>query len=122
VKCTFEKTVGDVPDLDHVAIVIWAEGFEGGGISEITRISSVHEVTEVSAFKSVDDSNKVKITKTGDVFTGEVLLNFDKIKNLTKMSLYARIYELENIEDTGRITNDFILRYTNDGQVRLVLS
>ncbi len=122
VKCTFEKTVGDVPDVDRVAIVIWAEGFEGGGVTEITRISSQYEVTEVSMFKSVDASNKVKITKTDDVFTGEALLNFDKIKNLSKMSLYARIYELENVEDAGRITNDFILRYTNDGQVRLVLS
>jgi hypothetical protein len=120
VVCSFEKTVGTVPD--NVAIVIWAEGFEGGGITEITRISSQFDVTSTSLFKSIDGNNRVVINKTGDVFTGTALLNGDKLKNLSKLTLYARIYELQDILDHARITNDFILRYTNDGQVRLVLS
>lgn len=120
VVCSFEKTVGTIPD--NVAIVIWAEGFEGGGISEITRISNMFDVISSSVFKSIDGNNRVVVSQTGGVFTGTALLSGDKIKNLSKMSLYARIYELQDILDYGRITNDFILRYTNDGQVRLVLS
>lgn len=123
VVCSFEKTVGDVPvDASKVAIVIWGESYEGGGVTEITRISSLYDVTSASVFKSIDDSNRVVINKTGDVFTGTAIISGDKIKNLSKMSLYARIYELQDVLDYGRVTNDFILRYTNDGQVRLVLS
>lgn len=120
--CSFEKTIGDVPiDANAVAIVIWAEGYEGGGITEITRISSVYGVTDISSLKSIDSSNKVKITKTGSIFTGEALLRSDKIQNLSKITLYARIYELQMIDDTERVTNDFILRITNDLQARLVI-
>lgn len=122
VVVSFEKTVGDVPDINHIAIVIWAEGYEGGGVSEVSRISSAYEVTDISAFKSVDTSNKVKLTKTLNVFTGEALLNFNKINNLSKLSLYARIYVLQDTLEVDRITNDFILRVTNDGQTRLILS
>lgn len=122
VICSFEKTSGDILDIDNVAIVIWAEGFEGSGISEITRISSVYDVINTSIFKSSDNSNKVKITKTGSVFTGEALIDFNKIQNISKLSLYARIYEITGSEEDGRITNDFILRFTNDGQTRLILS
>ncbi len=121
VVCSFEKTVGAVPDVENVAMVLWAEGFEGGGITEITRISSVYEVTDVSCLKSIDTSNKLKVTKTGSVFTGEALLDFSKIQNLSKMTLYARIYEIVEIPEEARVTNDFILRITNDLQVRLVL-
>lgn len=120
--CSFEKTIGDVPEnASAVAIVIWAEGFEGGGVPEITRIDSVVDVTEVSLFKSIDESNKVKVTKTGSVFTGEALLRSDKIQNRSKLTLYARIYEVQVIDDSERVTNDFILRITNDLQARLVL-
>jgi hypothetical protein len=121
VRASFEKISGGTPDLENVAIVIWAEGYEGGGITEITRISSVYDVTSVSAFKSVDDSNKVIVTQDGDTFIGEALLNFDKIKNFSRITLYARLYHpVVDIEEFARITNDEILRYTTDDQVRLI--
>lgn len=123
IKATFEKVSGDVPDLDKVCIVIWAEGFEGGGISEITRISSRYDVEDVSAYRSLDSSKRTVMTKTGSVFTGEALLKFSKVQSYSKVSIYARIYEIESdIEEDGRITNDYILRVTNDGQTRLILS
>ncbi len=122
VICSFKKSTGDVPELDHVAIVIWAEGFEGGGITEITRISSVYDVIDSSLLKSSDASNKVIMTKDDNVFTGEALIKADKIENLSKLTLYARIYVLEDILDDSRVTNDFIVRIVNDGQVRIVLT
>lgn len=123
IVASFDKTTGDVPlTADDVAIVIWAESFEGAGVSEITRISSSYDVTDVSLLKSVDTSNRVKVTKTGNTFTGEALLRSDKIQNFSKLTLYARIYVVEDIDDEARVTNDLILRFTNDDQTRLVLA
>jgi hypothetical protein len=121
VVATFEKTIGTVPDIDHIAMVIWAEGYEGGGVSEITRISSVYDVISSSAFRSIDGSDRLKVTVVGDVFTGEALLRFDKIQNLSQLTLYARIYEIIDIPEDARVTNDFILRIIGDGSARLVL-
>jgi hypothetical protein len=121
VIATFDKTVGTIPDISNIAIVIWGESFEGGGISEITRISSVYNVNSASIFKSVDTTNKVKVTNVGSVFTGEAIIDGSKIQNLSKLTLYARIYyPYDPIDDLGRVTNDFILRETNDGQIRIV--
>jgi len=56
------------------------------------------------------------------LFTGEAILRFDKVQNLSKITLYARIYEMEEIDEMDRVTNDFILRLTSDGFKRIVLS
>lgn len=123
IKAYFEKTVGSVPDIANIAIVIWAEGYEGGGITEITRISSVYEVTDVSLFKSLDSSNLVIVSSPlSGVFTGEAIIKADKLQGLSKLSLYARIYEVTAIDESERVTNDYILRITNDGFARIVLS
>jgi hypothetical protein len=121
VVASFTKSIGIVPNIGNIAIVIWGEGFEGGGISEITRISSKYDVIGSSMFKSIDGSDKVKVTKTGNVFTGEALIKGDKIANLSKITLYARIYHpVDNIEDDARVTNDFSDRLTNDGLIRTI--
>jgi hypothetical protein len=121
VIASFTKSVGIVPDIANIAIVIWGESREGGGITEITRISSVHEVISDSIFESVDDTDLVKVTKTGDVFTGEAIIRGDKIQNLSRLTLYARIYyPVDDLGESARITNDLILRAANDGQIRII--
>jgi hypothetical protein len=121
VIASFTKSIGTVPDIANIAIVIWGESYEGGGISEITRISSVYEVLDSSMFRSVDDTDKVKVTKTVSTFTGEALIRGDKIANLSKMTLYARIYyPVDDLDESARVTNDFIDRATNDGQIRII--
>lgn len=121
VVASFEKTIGIVPDLSNIAMVIWGESFEGGGETEITRISSVYAVNAASIFKSVDASNKLKVVNVGSVFTGAAIIDGSKISNLSKVTLYARIYyPVDDFGDSGRVTNDFILRNTNDNNVRII--
>ena len=122
IKASFQKTTGTVPDVSEVAIVIWLESFEGGGITDIRRISSVYDVISLSPFKGVEGLNTVKITKNINTFTGEALIDFSKLPSGQKVTLYARIYEIEGdpIPDGGRITNNNELRVTNNGYVRVV--
>lgn len=121
IRAKFTKSSGIVPDLDGVYMVIWAEGFEGGGISEIRNIDSGRDVIPLSCFTGVNGTKRVSISKNISTFTGEAILDFSKIPSGQKITVYARIYEYSsgNPED-GRVTNDDILRMTLDGQIRLV--
>lgn len=93
VKASFEKISGLIPAAINVEIVIWIETYEAGGITGIRRISSVEPIDSQSWFKSVDTSNKVKITKTGSTFVGEVLIDYTKLPNNTSYNIYSRIYD-----------------------------
>ena len=96
IKANFEKVSGAIPSVNNVGIVIWIETFELGGISDIRRISSFYELDSNSWFKSSDTSNKVVITKVGNVFTGTCLVDYTKLPSNTKFTIYARIYEFYN--------------------------
>lgn len=96
IEAKFQKIAGAIPPLSQVGIVIWIETYEGSGINEIRRISSFYDVNASSWFKSVDTSNRVKMTKTGDIYTGECLLDYTKIPSDAKFTVYARIYEFSN--------------------------
>lgn len=104
VKASFEKISGLVPDTTNVEIVIWIELYERGGIADIRSISSNEDVSSNSWFKSVDTSNRVKITKTGSTFLGEALIDYEKLPKFDSYTVYARIYDR-----TGGCTDDAIL-------------
>ena len=107
---------------DAFAIVIWIERFEGGGVAEILRFSSVYEDDGTSSFISIDSSNKVSLNKTSDVYTGTCFVDHAKIPaNTTKMTIYARIYEVEALEFNVRISNDGKVRELLDGSVRQII-
>ena len=122
IVASFQKTTGLVPDVSEVAIVLWLEPFEGGGVSAISRISSRYDVIPLSAFKGVESLKRTKITKNINTFTGEALIDFSKLPTGQRVTLYARIYEIEGdpTPDGGRITNNNELRVTNNGYVRVV--
>ena len=105
VKASFEKISGLVPSVDNVDIVIWIETFESGGVSDIRHISSNEDVASNSWFKSVDTSNRVKITKTGSTFVGEVLIDYTKFSVTSQYTMYARIYDRTGGCDVDSITN-----------------
>jgi len=122
IEAKFTKYTGVVPDILNVAMVLWCESFEGGGITEIKRISSVYDVNSLSCWKGVGLLKKVEITKNINTFTGKAILDYTKIPQGQKVTVYARIYEVENtdIPDGGRITSDNILRQTSDDYIRVV--
>lgn len=122
IVASFQKTTGALPASNAFAIVIWIERFEGGGIAEILRFSSVYEDDGTSSFISIDDSNKVSLNKTSNVYTGTCYVDHAKIPaNTTKMTIYARIYEVEVEEFNVRISNDDKVRELLDGSVRQII-
>jgi hypothetical protein len=122
IVASFTKSTGPVPDIMNVAIVLWYETFEGGGITEITRISSIYDVLSTSAWKGIGLLKIVEITKNINIFTGRAILDYSKLPTGQKVTVYARIYEFNNtdVPDGGRITNDNILRATNNDEIRIV--
>jgi hypothetical protein len=116
ITATFEKVTGTIPDVSAVAIVLWIETFESGGITDIRRISSVHDNDSQSWFIE----NLVDITSpSSGVFVGTCNIDNTKLPSNNKYTIYARIYELNVIEDNVRITNDDIIRETIDNFNRI---
>ena len=122
IESKFTKSTGLVPDITEVAMVLWYETYEGGGITEIKRISSVYDVNSLSCWKGVGLLKRVEITKNINIFTGRAILDYSKLSDIQRSTVYARIYEVSdpNIPDGGRITNDNILRATNDDEIRII--
>ena len=116
ITATFEKIIGTIPSVSEVAIVIWIEPFEGGGIYDIRRISSVHDNDSQSWFVE----NLVTITSpSSGVYVGTCSIDNTKLPANNQFTVYARIYELNVIEDNVRITNDDIIRETIDNFNRI---
>ena len=116
ITATFEKVSGTIPDVSAVAIVLWIETYESGGITDIRRISSVHDNDSQSWFVE----NLVDITSpSSGVFVGTCNIDNTKLPTNNKYTIYARIYEVTVVEDVDRITNDDIIRETIDGFNRI---
>lgn len=116
ITATFEKISGTIPDVSAVAIVLWIETFESGGITDIRRISSVHDNDSQSWF--VENLIDISSPSSG-VFVGTCNIDNAKLPTNNKYTIYARIYELNVIEDNVRITNDDIIRETIDNFNRI---
>jgi hypothetical protein len=120
IEAVFEKTTGAVPDVSQVAMAIWIEPFEGLGEPDIRMISSVYDVIAASWFKS--PTNKVTLSQAGAVFTGTCFVDFTKLPQNKKFTIYARIYELNGVVATYyRITNLDEIRELMNGDLRLYL-
>jgi len=101
VIATFTKTTGMLPVISDVAIVIWIETFEKGGISDIRRASSEYANFQTFFKTTVSKSN------IGNVYKGECLIDFTKIPNNQKFTIYARLYEKNGaVVDTFYIINE----------------
>lgn len=117
ITATFEKISGTIPALEEVAVAFWIETYESGGISDIRRISSVHDNDANSWFVE----NLITITSpSSGVYVAKANINNTKLPANNKYTIYARIYELNVIEDETRITNDDIIRITIDNYNRII--
>jgi hypothetical protein len=117
ITATFDKTGGDLPTLDKIAIVLWIETYESGGISDIRRISSVYNNDAQSWFVE----NKVTVTNPSTRrFVGTAKIDNTKLPKNNQYTIYARIYELDLIGDNTRITNDNIIRKTINNFNRII--
>jgi hypothetical protein len=116
ITATFEKITGTIPDVSAVAIVFWIETYESGGITDIRRISSVHDNDSQSWF--VENLVDISSPSSG-VFVGTCNIDNTKLPTNNKYTIYARIYEITVVEDTVRVTNDDIIRETIDNFIRI---
>ncbi len=84
---------------------IWLETFENGGVPFRLRASSAYNITPEACFLSIDSSNKVKVTVTGQVVTMEVLIDNTKLPSGSKFTIYARLYNLfPEVSESGTTT------------------
>ncbi len=117
ITATFEKISGTIPDLADVGVVFWIETFESGGISDIRRCSSVHSNDSQSWFST----NLISIASpSSGVFVATANIDNTRLPQNNKYTIYARIYEVNVIEDDARITNDNIIRITIDNYNRII--
>lgn len=90
--------------LSNYQVVLGIEPFEGGGILERRRMSSLLPSDSDTWFKSIDLSNEVVLTQVGaDTVRAEVLTDFSKIPaSIGKFKITARLYDL-SAPSTGKI-------------------
>lgn len=109
---SFEKAAEPLPAIGNIAIVIWIMRFEAGSPADITRYSSVYEDDGTSQFLPINTEKIVTLSKTGAVYTGSCFVNNLKLpENTSKMTVYARIYEVSDEEFNVRVANDDAIRY-----------
>jgi hypothetical protein len=84
----------DLTIIDQVHGVMWIESYEGDGITERTRISSLYDVDSLSLWKSVDGSNKLLCVNDGyGNVTLSAAIDYTKLPaNKPRFTFYARIY------------------------------
>lgn len=109
IKAFFEKSTAFTPS--DIAVVIWAEVFESGGLAGRTRISSIYNVGSESWFKGVAGTPlNVKLTFGGGNTTvlAEAILDNTKLPSgVDKIEIYSRLYE-------GLIDENVLLLETGD--------
>jgi len=101
VEAIFESSTG-TPVIANVTVVLGIEVFEEGGIQGRRRMSSKFASGSDTWFKSLDTTNKTKLTAlSGDRIKAEALVDFTQLPNKGKFKIVARIYEIEPIEGKG---------------------
>jgi hypothetical protein len=90
------KILGSLPAQSKVGFVIWIEPFEGGSPR---RASSYYDISNDPNTWFVNNAtNRVDVVKTGNVYTGTVYLDNNKIPKNQKFTIYARVFEYYTIE------------------------
>lgn len=119
IEAEFTKVTG-TPDTANLHAVIGIEVYEEGGVLGRRRLSSVHASDGDSWLKSVDTTNKVKITVAGQVVKAECLIDYTKIP-VTKpiFTIYARLYEI-NDEIVAKLTEDGLFKLTEDNDLKIL--
>lgn len=110
-EAIFEKVTP--PSTGLYAIVFFAEKFEGLGVAELNQLSSEYDKQNTSWFAPIS-GNRLDKSNVGNVYKGKCYVDFTKIRDKSKVTIYARIYEIET-------TGSFVVRVTNDEAVRVML-
>lgn len=112
IVASFEKVTPFINDGngDEAALIggfIWLETFEKGGVPNRVRVSSYYDITPEAPFKSVDSSNRIKVTVDGQVVTMEILIDYTKLAPNQKFSIYARLFDTYPATIVGDVTTEF---------------
>ena len=111
VVATFECTDSGI-SIGNVYGVLWIETYEGNGVAERTRISSLYDVNAESWWKSSDGSNRLKVTNIGsNVFELEALIDYTKLPlTANRYTIYARLYNEQEMGEEIKEDNIILIR------------
>lgn len=115
----FEYVGATPPTLADVGIVLRLEPYENGGQYISTRISSFRSIGTDSQWLSTDGSGKVVVSKIGNTFYGEALINYNLMQNFNSFSITARIYDLRANENCILLEDGFEVLLENDDCILL---
>jgi hypothetical protein len=94
---SMEYAGASLPTIDDVDWVARIEVKEQGGTNGIRLLSSVYDWSEGSWLSSVDASNKVVKDVVGNVFTAQVVVDFDDLPDAAEFDLSARLYDRRDL-------------------------
>lgn len=119
VKCEFEWVgVGAAPDIANVAMILRLEPYENGGQFVSTRISSERPKGSESQWLSTDLSDKVVMSKVGNIFKGEAIIDNTLLQNFNKFAITSRIYE--KIPIGAKLMEDGTVKLMEDDTIKLI--
>lgn len=113
-KDTLVKAVFEKVSLTNYVVVIGIEVYEEGGYYGKRRMSSLYASDSDTWFKSIDDTDKVSLSQSGDVVTAQVLVDYTKIPAGASFKLTARIYDGYDVSDMNLLTDDSVTLTTDD--------
>lgn len=94
IEAEFTKVSG-TPTLSEITVNMGIEVFEEGGIEGRRRMSSKYASPSDTWFKSIDLTNKTKLTLSGNTVKATVLINNSEIPlDKKRFKITARLYEI----------------------------
>lgn len=89
VEALFENNFGAV-DLDNTVVFFHIGRWETDTVTGVRRFSSEHVMTSDTYFKSVDTSNKIKLTAPAvDTIKAEALIDFTQLPYAERFAIYV---------------------------------
>lgn len=106
IEAEFTKVSG-TPILANCHVVFGLEVYEEGGVDGRRRLSSDWTSDADTWWKSVDTTNKVKLTLIGNTIKAEALIDFNKILlNKSTYKVTARLYDTTVAAIEGKLFQD----------------
>lgn len=110
--------ISAIPVLANITVVLRVEVYEQGGISGQRRMSSKYASDADTWFKSIDSSNKVVLSLSGNTVIAKALIDNSKIPfSASEFKITARIYEGTSAPIAGKQFQDGESFEFQDGSV-----
>jgi hypothetical protein len=100
IQAEFTRTLGPF-DPDQTTVNVRIHPFEEGGVGNSTRMSSENPSDSDTWLKSLNGDDLTELTYSGNKVTAKVKLDYTKIPNKAKFTVYARLYDFTASDPCG---------------------